>query len=825
MILGEKKLSYPCIKYEAIVTHFTARKSSAIEWVILEVINGFANNSDYGPIALNTIFEQILQISDTDLLIKPCLIRLADLNAITVIGLNDSASLEEILIRDVRLTETGMEMQRKGLLPGVDNENKVELHYDVVNNNIFEVKAVNLREHSNGIQIKQIDNESEIVFPRSIINEHLLMDKQTGRYQWLQTTTTIKNIEKHHGQLLWRNLNKKINITGKGRISVDGLENAPLINSLIINDEVFPISDYDQYIIEHEVPTDIDKDYTNIFYSDEIPEQLAQTLKKGKIALVDSNFWDKRYADNDNKDIKVQILFNCEKFKIQYNTIKTIILQVENAMPYSKCIALTDHNNLFGSKFTLYNDFGAITSTLGYSKKSIGDEICLQDILGSLIEQYKTQDLSILPLYLLLDDEENFLKSVPLVVQGLATIESKLAAIENLNIICSKITKKNVNLDVVLGGIAESEILSKGHYDTFNQVTRVFDQILMYSQFASSRSVVQASIVYILHNIDYVIKDHLDTLNILSYFAGTKKIDEAWISQNCFVDNLYSKSVLVSLFNRLMEENYLSDSKNYYTDAEKIYKQMKALLRSLNAIIPGLDFTNLCSKEKMFELIIPASQKFDKIKNLVLTWNDNKLKLQSKVMSFSELVHESKMLDYIEQNMGLIAEVLATFMDDSLLRYDKVYILDTNIFIEKPDILEVFSDKELIVVPAKILDELDILKTRENEYLAYKAREAIRQLEKFGHKIKYENAHPELLPIDLRKDSADNLILSVAIKYIAKTPMIIADDINMRNKAKSQNINVTSINGILGVKEQEKRQKNDQNSKGSSNKKKKNRKD
>lgn len=819
MILGDIKLSYPCVKYDVIVTHFTARKSAAIEWVILEVINRFANNSDYGAITLDKVFEQILQISDSDLLIKPCLKQLVDLNAITVIGLNDSVSLNEILLRDVQLTEIGMEMQKKGLLPGVDNENKVELYFDVVNNNTFELKAVNLRDHSNGMQIKQISSESEIVFPRSVINEQLLMDKQNGRYQWLQTTTTIKNIERQYGQLLWRNLNRKINITSNGRIVVEGVENDAGVNSLLLNNQVLLASEYDDHIIEKEMVTDIDQEYKNIVCSDEVPEQLEQILKTGQIALVDSNFWDKKYACND-KEIKVQILFNCKEFGIQYDFGKTIILQVENAMPYSKCIALTDHNNLFCAKFTLYNDAGSITSTLGYSKKHIGEQFCLQDILGSLIEQYKTKDSTILPLYLLSDDEEGYLKSVPLVIQGLLTIESKLIAIENLNAICSKISKKKINLDVVLGGIIENEILSKGNYDTLDQIINVFDQILMYSQFASSPSVVQASIAYILDNIDYV-KDHVDTLKILSYFAGTKKINEVWISQKCLVDNLYSKRVLVSLFDRIMEENYLNDSKNYYTDAEKIYKQMKVLLRSLSDILPGLDFSSLCSKEKMFELIIPASEKFNNIRELLLTWNDNKFKLESKLISFSELVHESKILDCIEQNMGLITEVLAVFMDDDLLKYDRVFILDTNVFIEKPNILEMFSSKELIVVPAKILDELDGLKTREHEDLAYKAREAIRQLDKYGRKIKYENAHPELLPIDLRKDSADNLILSVAIKYIAKKPMVIANDINMRNKAKSQNIDVTSINGLLGMKEQEIRQNSDKNSKAGSKKKKK----
>jgi len=97
MIIGDIMLSYPCVKYDVTVTHFTSRKSTAIEWVILEVINKFSENRVYGSIPIDTIFKAILQINDSDLLIKPCLISLMDLNAVSVVGLNDNVSLKDIL--------------------------------------------------------------------------------------------------------------------------------------------------------------------------------------------------------------------------------------------------------------------------------------------------------------------------------------------------------------------------------------------------------------------------------------------------------------------------------------------------------------------------------------------------------------------------------------------------------------------------------------------------------------------------------------------------------------------------------------------------------
>ena len=85
MNVGVLQVSYPLKNLEVLVNHFTSRKSTVIEWGILELVK----DAQYNPKLLNTnlydIFEEILKINDADLLIKPCLIGLQDLEAISKI--------------------------------------------------------------------------------------------------------------------------------------------------------------------------------------------------------------------------------------------------------------------------------------------------------------------------------------------------------------------------------------------------------------------------------------------------------------------------------------------------------------------------------------------------------------------------------------------------------------------------------------------------------------------------------------------------------------------------------------------------------------------
>ena len=73
-----------------------------------------------------------LSIQTHDLLIRPVLISLQDMGAITIYGIDNETELKTVAMRNLKLTNTGRSMQAQGLLPGTTTEETFSIYYDIV---------------------------------------------------------------------------------------------------------------------------------------------------------------------------------------------------------------------------------------------------------------------------------------------------------------------------------------------------------------------------------------------------------------------------------------------------------------------------------------------------------------------------------------------------------------------------------------------------------------------------------------------------------------------------------------------------------------------
>ena len=162
----------------------------------------------------------------------------------------------------------------------------------------------------------------------------------------------------------------------------------------------------------------------------------------------------------------------------------------------------------------------------------------------------------------------------------------------------------------------------------------------------------------------------------------------------------------------------------------------------------------------------------------------------------------------MRNNIDGLKNSLAIFFDDSFIKFNKVYIVDTCSLINEPNLISWFDDgKALLVIPMVVLDELDGLKNSKDEEIVYKARDAIRNISNynaFDWLLSGEMSYPELLLNDLDKERNDNKILSIAIKYCAKEPILLTDDINLGNIATANKIKNINLNSFQLMKEHEK---------------------
>lgn len=126
------------------------------------------------------------------------------------------------------------------------------------------------------------------------------------------------------------------------------------------------------------------------------------------------------------------------------------------------------------------------------------------------------------------------------------------------------------------------------------------------------------------------------------------------------------------------------------------------------------------------------------------------------------------------------------------------YIIDTNVFVNCPDIISKIDKRFPIILSAKVTDELDKMKIKLSDEDKRNAERALRNLNnETQHEIIYEFADVSLLPDDFDKRSPDNMIVSVALKYKEQNPIMLTSDNGLQLKSKILGIATVSLKNFL----------------------------
>ena len=126
------------------------------------------------------------------------------------------------------------------------------------------------------------------------------------------------------------------------------------------------------------------------------------------------------------------------------------------------------------------------------------------------------------------------------------------------------------------------------------------------------------------------------------------------------------------------------------------------------------------------------------------------------------------------------------------------YIVDTNVFVNCPDIIRKIDKKYPVILSAKVTDELDKMKIKLSDEGKRNAEKALRNLNsETQHEIIYEFADTSLLPEDFDKRSPDNMIVSVALKYKDQNPIMLTSDNGLQLKSKILGFKTLSLKSFL----------------------------
>ena len=131
---------------------------------------------------------------------------------------------------------------------------------------------------------------------------------------------------------------------------------------------------------------------------------------------------------------------------------------------------------------------------------------------------------------------------------------------------------------------------------------------------------------------------------------------------------------------------------------------------------------------------------------------------------------------------------------------DGCYIIDTNVFVQCPDILYKIGKNYSIVLSIKVIDELDKLKVQleknEDKEAVKKALFIINKLVD-TRGIALDVADMRLLPREFDRKSPDNMILAVALNHIEDNPILLTSDNGLQIKAKGLGLKAQSLKTFL----------------------------
>ena len=128
----------------------------------------------------------------------------------------------------------------------------------------------------------------------------------------------------------------------------------------------------------------------------------------------------------------------------------------------------------------------------------------------------------------------------------------------------------------------------------------------------------------------------------------------------------------------------------------------------------------------------------------------------------------------------------------------KYFVLDTNVFIDQPDILSCFSENDVVILPITVEQELEYRISDINT--KYSAEKALEEIVNNKERLVFEESEESLLSEDFFKNFAenfnnannDNKILTIALKYKDQNVTLISSD-NRLVKLKALFVGVSGL--------------------------------
>lgn len=789
MIIGEVKLAYPYARFTTHVSHFTARDSTAIEWMILEAIDRCVKLPEYGDWPVDTLFHEIFMIADPNLIILPCLLALQDLGAITAEDISDETDLDSVYMRDLHLTEKGAEMQRTGQLPGEMSMNHFQVDYDPVIDRLIPAPAGKKTDEPDGIRVLEIESSVNVPFPTAQIRDMLESEREKhpkgdGRFPWLLVSTRIDSIDQAGTALFWRSVVKDVLLGSGMECRIEGVDDSRL-NALSLEKLVFDEPEEMENLPSIRV-ADPDQEFGEVFRIGRITPLICEHLSTDALVVVNKEYATGGNAGPGKKDGPMRILIaqECESATAVLRNKQLIIEVPERLLPEGAVFASSEIRVCIG-KCRLHAAEAEREVAIGYLPLSGGIDVEAL-IADAAVRHAEEAPLALLALYAM-GRKEEFLNQIREMCGRRADIAEKNKLLQEFNQAgLQSVGQKCISQETIAEILVDPDYIRAG-CTGIDGALNVLAEYEAISDFRQRDELYRDVLRQILLQLPQV-ASLTDLYRLWEHVAGIKRSHMNWVNQNKLFQRLYSKHVMNELLEAFPDDGFFSLVLDEYTPVEQTLAEMRRAAGSVLGHLPELE--NGWDSESVREAVLAHKEDVRRFQSDIHTWRDAAERFKERIGPMEEYVRPGSGFAAMAALMDRVADVLAMFKEDLAVKYGSVVVADTCALMNRPELISWFDDgKAMLVIPQTVLGQLDEKKISEDEEEAYKAREAIRQINNY-RSFEWLNlgevSDPSLLNRDLDPNSSDNRILSVALRYIVKLPILLTDDINFRNIADAQ---------------------------------------
>lgn len=836
--LTDAEVYIPIVKFINLISISTRRKPLAIEWAILESIKQspiWEQLDNTGQFKRDTVkvidfASNVLMITDTKRILKQ---RLNKLSSNGIIRFSDEVEyIDEVCFSDVSLTDKGARLLNEGFFPvqsmdeksliyiwsltgQVRAENKTRLVQDKeMDSKIIKLENKSLEDEPYPVKTIEIHEASKIKNEETTVLSGIQEIERSRLYEPRKLEVYLEE----DGSIKYKNITDLEFNMFLDRKYQGHIEN--IFKEKFITDESMDVNDEDRSKIES---------CNNIFKFIETSNLIGsinESLQSKAMVIAEHigerqiNSVNQFLTTTDTHKNKFIIKLVPELSEVtnedEVNDINTEKLYLKEQVGKNNNILSVNYNedikklinDTFSSDMLLINDTGlnifkgriqasykdnTISPIVTYSLKrdqiytdyevtqTIKDRfnIFISSILDLIINKIKEKKVDSEGKEITPKDQLHELIDIASMRKFILTKEEAWIGIRDLiletdiDTLCKIKTVTKVQANLENGGSGKASIK-----DT------LIDLVIEYLNKPKKLSIAeiqdtlrQIPKINIYSEKEYAEKIRISILNLVERFDGYNDIKE--------LNNTFEEYKMNKNYNHVPIELY---TEPIILDLVENYKYSQVKLEPYTRIEETLNKLQSLEKSIRKELKIKEDMVFEFNPDLIK--NDHKkssiVKIQKDSGKWIE-TWDSLLKEFnIEPNECELTQTYNVIKEyhDLTNKYDtshsgsNVYVLDTNAIINHPNIVNYFEKKDLVVIPKKVLSELD--KKKYDSNLHEDVNTAIKNIRDIDNikttTVVIEESDISLIPTDYNLN-ADMEILSVVFKYITNNPVLVTDDI------------------------------------------------